>query len=62
MLSALVGADGPVPVHDQHGRVVGSATPATVVRALDRLTERDSDDVETHATGDVDAPLGTLRT
>nr|WP_246123774.1 ABC transporter ATP-binding protein [Cellulomonas terrae] len=59
VLSALVGADGPVPVHDDQGRVVGSATPATVVRALDRLTEPED---ETHATADVDAPVGTLRT
>ncbi|KQR07188.1 ABC transporter ATP-binding protein [Cellulomonas sp. Leaf334] len=58
VLSALVGADGPVPVHDDQGRVVGSATPATVVRALDRLTEPED---ETHATTDVDAPVGTLR-
>ncbi|WP_146926443.1 ABC transporter ATP-binding protein [Cellulomonas xylanilytica] len=62
VLSALVGADGPLPVHDEQGRVVGSATPATVVRALDRLTERDQQGPETHATADVDAPVGTLRT
>ena len=59
VLSALVGADGPLPVHDEQGRVVGSATPASVVRALDRLTEPDD---ETHATDDAAAPVGTLRT
>ena len=59
VLSALVGADGPVPVLDEHGQVVGSATPATVVRALDRLTEGDD---ETHPTADAGAPVGTLRT
>jgi osmoprotectant transport system ATP-binding protein len=58
VLSALVGADGPVPVHDGQGRVVGSATPASVVRALDRLTEPD----ETDATAGAGAPVGTLRT
>ena len=59
VLSALVGADGPLPVHDEQGRVVGSATPASVVRALDRLTEAGD---ETHATDDAVAPVGTLRT
>nr|WP_235523436.1 ABC transporter ATP-binding protein [Cellulomonas sp. Root485] len=59
VLSALVGADGPLPVHDEQGRVVGSATPASVVRALDRLMEPDD---ETDATSAVDSPVGTLRT
>ncbi|MDQ0374143.1 ABC transporter ATP-binding protein [Cellulomonas humilata] len=59
VLSALVGADGPLPVQDEQGRVVGSATPASVVRALDRLTEPDD---ETHATDGAAAPVGTLRT
>ncbi len=59
VLAAFVGADGPLAVLDEQGRVVGSATPATVVRALDRLTEPSE---ETHATEADDAPLGTLRT
>lgn len=58
VLDALVGADGPLAVQDEHGRVVGSATAATVVRALDRLTERAE---ETDATADADAAVGTLR-
>jgi osmoprotectant transport system ATP-binding protein len=45
-------------VHDEQGRVVGSATAASVVRALDRLTEPDE---ETDDTAAVDAPVGTLR-
>ena len=59
VLAAFVGADGPLPVRDGDGRVVGSATPATVVRALDRLTEAAD---ETHATTGGDTPVGTLRT
>ncbi|MBO3084579.1 ABC transporter ATP-binding protein [Cellulomonas fengjieae] len=59
VLAALVGANGPLPVHDEHGRVVGSATPATVVRALDRLTEPDDETNGTTADGPA---LGTLRT
>jgi osmoprotectant transport system ATP-binding protein len=59
VLAAFVGADGPLPVRDGDGRVVGSATPATVVRALDRLTEASD---ETHATTGGDTPVGTLRT
>ncbi|WP_421736077.1 ABC transporter ATP-binding protein [Cellulomonas sp.] len=58
VLDALVGADGPLPVQDEHGVVVGSATAATVVRALDRLTERAD---ETDATADADSAVGTLR-
>jgi osmoprotectant transport system ATP-binding protein len=59
-----------VPVVDGHGRVVGSATPATVVRALDRVTaaeaetETQSDLVpldETQVTDAGQAPLGTVR-
>ncbi|WP_456825927.1 ABC transporter ATP-binding protein [Cellulomonas sp. P5_E12] len=59
VLAAFVGADGLLPVRDGDGRVVGSATPATVVRALDRLTEASD---ETHATTGGDTPVGTLRT
>nr|WP_246280930.1 ABC transporter ATP-binding protein [Cellulomonas humilata] len=58
VLDALVGVDGPLPVQDERGLVVGSATAATVVRALDRLTERAE---ETDATADADAAVGTLR-
>ena len=57
VLDALVGRDGPLPVHDEHGTVVGSATAATVVRALDRLTEPDE---ETDATVGDSAAVGTL--
>lgn len=59
VLAAFVGVDGPLPVRDGDGRVVGTATPATVVRALDRLTEAAD---ETHATAGGDTPVGTLRT
>ena len=59
VLAAFVGVDGPLPVRDGDGRVVGTATPATVVRALDRLTEAAD---ETHATTGGDTPVGTLRT
>jgi osmoprotectant transport system ATP-binding protein len=57
VLGALVGADGPLPVRDEQGRVVGSATPTTVVRALDRLTEPDE---ETDATVGDSTAVGTL--
>nr|WP_315094854.1 ABC transporter ATP-binding protein [uncultured Cellulomonas sp.] len=58
VLDALVGADGPVPVRDAGGHVVGSASPATVVRALDRLAGPAD---ETQDTTDEGAPVGTLR-
>ena len=67
VLHAFVGSDAAgslVPVVDDAGVVVGSATPATVVRALDRVTAlqgaRTPDD-ETRRTDADEAPLGTVR-
>ncbi len=66
VLAAQVRADGPVPVQDEQGRVVGSAGASTVVRALDRLTEPQDgpgsgSGSETHTTAGDAAPVGTLR-
>jgi osmoprotectant transport system ATP-binding protein len=68
VLHTFVGSpSGPaVPVVDDEGRVVGSATPATVVRALDRVTaaETSSDATspdETQVTDAGQAPVGTVR-
>ncbi|WP_081680571.1 ABC transporter ATP-binding protein [Cellulomonas sp. URHD0024] len=59
VLHAFVGATQTVPVVDATGTVVGSATPATVVRALDRVTSGQPD--ETQVTDLTDAPVGTVR-
>ncbi|WP_426595116.1 ABC transporter ATP-binding protein [Cellulomonas sp. McL0617] len=68
VLHAFVGARQTVPVVDDEGRVVGSATPSTVVRALDRVTadetraqEGRAVDDETQVTDVDDAPVGTVR-
>jgi len=59
VLHAFVGSRQTVAVVDEHGQVVGSATPATVVRALDRVTADQPD--ETQVTDNADAPVGTVR-
>nr|WP_231505295.1 ABC transporter ATP-binding protein [Cellulomonas sp. URHE0023] len=59
VLHSFVGANQTVQVVDQRGAVVGSATPATVVRALDRVTADHPD--ETQVTDVHDTAVGTVR-
>jgi osmoprotectant transport system ATP-binding protein len=59
VLHSFVGGRQAVPVVDARGTVVGSATPAAVVRALDRVTAAQPE--ETQVTDGQDAPVGTVR-
>jgi osmoprotectant transport system ATP-binding protein len=59
VLHSFVGSNQTVPVVDERGTVVGSATPSTVVRALDRVTADQPD--ETQVTDVDDAAVGTVR-